>query len=245
MKLKYLLNLLLLISLVFTIPINISFAIEGITASTGAVEAKQIGDVKSTCGVPFNVKESLILSTVTMCIPGMLGKGKEWKDNKCQLVVCKYDAIINNLDPSFCEKQDAYKTCKYIVGEAFAIPPMNILEYFRDMMASILANPIGIAYGAAVTGSRFTMSATCSGTSPPVLCNLVPNVPLNIAVPLVVFTDASAVIQFFKDMSDNGFDYLSPSVDYCERVPEIKEELENILKELESTSAPPTTGGSN
>ena len=238
---RWFLNLGLVLSLLFIIPLNMSFVFaEG--ENTQSVIPKSKADVSSVCGIPINVKDSLILSTVTMCLPGMLEKGKEWKENKCQLVVCKYEAITNNLDPSFCEKQDAYKTCKFIVGEMFAIPPMSVVEYARNMMASILANPVGVAYGEVVTASRATMYGSCSLGA---LCNVVPNVPLNIAVPIVVVTDAAAVVQTFKDLFENGFDYLSPRVDYCERLPEIKEEMETILKTLDSQESLRTLGGKN
>ncbi len=93
--------LFLVLSMLLVIPLNMSSAF--------ADDIKG-GEVSSrTCKIPFNVKDSLVMSIVTLCIPGILEKAHELKNNKCQLVVCKYNAVLNDLDPAFCDKQDAYR----------------------------------------------------------------------------------------------------------------------------------------
>ena len=123
--------LFLVLSLLFVVPLNMN-----------SVLAED--EPTNTCGIPTNIKDSLILSVVTLCLPGILEKAQEWKNNKCQLVVCKYNAVLNDLDPAFCDKQDGYRTCKFIVGEIFAIPPFTIVEYIREIVANTLANPIAL-----------------------------------------------------------------------------------------------------
>ena len=57
------------------------------------------------CGGDTNVKDSLILSIVTMCLPGIIEKAHEWKQIKCESITCSYDAIKAGLDPSFCKQK--------------------------------------------------------------------------------------------------------------------------------------------
>lgn len=185
-------------------------------------------NIQDTCGGPINVRNSFIMSAVTLCLPGLLEKTYEYKQIKCEKAVCYYEAVVNGLDPSFCERQSAYKTCTYFVGEAFALPPMAMFDYLRNALAQALANPIAFVYSAAVLSARGTIGASCTV---PILCNVkFPNMAA--AHILVIVTDTTAIIQYFKDFAQNGLDGLGANrgqQDYCERLPEIREEMEDIL----------------
>lgn len=188
-------------------------------------------DASQTCSVtpPVNVKDSLILSIVMMCIPGILEKTMEWKEIKCETAVCSYEAVKNNLDPAFCKKQASYKTCKYIMGEVFAMPPLAILEYLRDLIASVLANPAGYIYSFFVMEARIVTGETCAIGS---ACDPTINMPLSVAVPLVVFNDALATYQTFVDMMENGFSSMfgMGGESKCEQLSEIREDIEGLVE---------------
>ena len=180
--------LFLVLSMLFVIPLN--------TNSTFAAEPTRDSVRSRSCEIPINVKDSIILSTVTLCLPGFLEKLHEWKNNKCQLVVCKYEAVLNDLDPTFCDKQDGYRTCKFLVGELFAIPPFNIIEYTREIVANALANPIAYTTSALVSYHRKTITE-CVNAPPNIWCNIG-----GIALGSI---DILAGIQRFKDMREYGF----------------------------------------
>jgi len=215
--------LFLVLSLTLLSPLH---AAEQAPALPGSLQSRD--SIQQTCGGPINVKDSLVLSTVTLCLPGILEKTNEFKQNKCEKAVCYYEAVKNNLDPSFCEKQYAYRTCTYIVGEIFAIPPMAMLEYWRNMIAQVLANPVGYLYSAAVKYARKDIAASCTN---PVTCNVVKNPKLGASVVLVLVTDVASLAQYFKDLIDNGLDTfkLNSNPDYCEQLGDIREEMEKIL----------------
>lgn len=209
----------ILVSLVFVIPASFST----VTTKSNAGSA--------LCGSPVNIKDSFILSVVTMCLPGILEKAHEWKQIKCQTIKCSYNAVINDLDPSFCEKQEAYRTCKYFVGEIFAIPPMAILEYYRNAMSQALANPVGILWSTSTKIFRATIDGSCGAGSPSgLICNVVANVPVGVASFGLVATDSAAIVQTLMDIFKNGFSSLFPDeTDYCEGIGDIKKELEKIV----------------
>ena len=227
-KIKTKFIIFLIVSLVFIFPLNISLSYAGNGFFDSGAQQKK--DIAQTCA-PIDVKGSFIFSVLTLCLPGMLEKAKEWQDNKCQLVVCKYEAIINDLDPSFCERQDAYKTCKFIVGEAFALPGLNIIEMIRASIAELLANPVGVLFGVATSLARQTVATVCPVPPPNPVCTSA-NI-WYLTVPLAV-VDVTGAIQTIRDLTDSGFSYLDPRPDFCERVPEIKEELEEILATLDA-----------
>lgn len=204
------------ISLIFIMPIEISYAVETISISSKA-------EIGNSCSIvpPVNVKESLVLSVVMMCIPGILEKAQEYRNIKCEVVVCKYEAVKHSLDPSFCEADGGYNTCKYIVGEVFAIPPMSILENFRKMIADALANPVGLAYSVVSIAARKHLEVCSTSGS----CSSIINGAETI---LLAFNELSAVYQTFADMAENGF-FPDSGEDYCSDMEDIIDEMEEIV----------------
>ena len=210
--------LFLVLSILFVIPLNTNSAFAAVTRDYVS---------SRTCEVPFNVKDSLIMSTITLCIPGILEKIHEFKNNKCQLVVCKYEAILNDLDPSFCDEQDDYRTCKFIVGEIFAIPPANIVEYIREFVANTLANPVAYIGGAVVSQLRGRITNCIGIPDHTFWCNL-GGISLGVI-------DISAGIERFNGIKEHGFRYFNPTrVEYCEQIEGIKEEMEEIIETLDN-----------
>lgn len=214
--------LVLAISFAFVFPLN-SGAVYGAAFTTQE-------EVYSVCGgPPGDVKSSLVLSIVTMCLPGILEKTNQWKQIKCQEIECTYEAVKNGLDPSFCEKQKAYGTCKYIVSEVFALPGFSMLEYWRNTLNQLLANPVGILWSVGAKLARKTVG-TCQLPGSTFACNsqIIGGSALFLAV-----TDVLGVVQTLKQMFENGlfnFDFLSGGSDsQCERVQEIREEMAEIL----------------
>lgn len=206
----------IMISLVFLIPLNMG-------ATYGATQ----GEVQnSVCG-STNVKSSIILSIVTLCLPGILEKTYEYKQIKCEAAKCYYNAVKSGLDPSFCSQHEAYKTCTYIVGEAFALPPFSGLENLRNVIANIIANPIGLLWSVGTMKARAIVSTSCIPGST-ATCTWV-NPAYAISAGFLVVTDSMALIQQFKDMFENGFTKRFETKDKCEGMAEIKTEMEKIL----------------
>ncbi len=201
----------LIISMIFVVPITFS------------AEAQTNEEIAQSCGLGnFDVKDSLIGSVITLCLPGVLENVNEYKQLKCQRVVCHYDALSQGLDSSFCDRTYAYQTCTDIVGEVFNLPFFNVIESLKDAIAEMIANPIGIAVSAGLYVARQGLPK-CYGIE---TCN---SITLSPQVFLVGFADIASGIQYFKELGDNAPDIFSRNdQSYCERLPAIKEELKNI-----------------
>jgi len=212
----------LVVSLMFVMPMNLGFVFAGVDTK---------GGVADSCSLtpPVDVKSSLVLSAVFMCIPGLIEKGMEWREIKCEAAVCTYTAVSGRVYPEFCKAQAAYKECKYTWGEVFAIPPMAILEYARNFVAQILANPVGVAYAAGIKATR--KYATTCGTTKTCTTGFMWTSLLFLAV-----TDIAGVYQTFKSIEENGVkNYLGLEKESnCEDIEDIKEELEELIKKNES-----------
>jgi hypothetical protein len=188
--------------------------------------ARTIENVENTCGTPVNVKDSLIMSIVTLCIPGILEKVKEWNEISCEAVVCKYNAIEGDVDPSFCEKQKEYKFCKYIWGELFSIPPLTIIEMYKDILKELVANPVGILYSYAAKMARIELGVMCQSKG-----DSCTGMTVGLTAGFLFIVDITGVIQTFEDMMENGFDGNKNQQNFCEQARDIKKKMELIITE--------------
>ncbi len=213
----------LILSLIFIIPMNIN------TVSAAPYRS----DVQSMCGgFSGEVKDSFILSAVTGCLPGIIEKVEEQRQYKCRQIVCTYEAVKVGIDPAFCTKEYEYNMCKYIVGEIFALPPMAILEFFRAAVAQILENPIGLLWAAGTKVARTLVTGSCFPGASSWICSFVgtpTSGQLIAASAFLIATDTMALAQIIMSIFEEGFDYFNGAPDYCEQVPEIRKEMQNIL----------------
>lgn len=170
----------------------------------------------------LNIKDSLVLSAATLCLPGIMEKTYQYQQIKCEEVVCTYEALKNGVDPSFCERQADYQTCKYVVGEAFAMPGFNFVEQIREGIAQYLANP----YALGVAALRYARAETsmCIGKCDGVVMS---GVSFFLAV-----NDLAAFAQRMQTIVDQGFDGQKAysGEDYCSQIPKIEEEVDDLLE---------------
>lgn len=216
--------LFLTLSLIFVLPINFGYAADNDFINSIKPTPKTVNEVSNTCGIATNVKDSLIMSIATICIPGILEKVKEWNEISCEEVVCKYESIKAGIDPSYCNDQKEYKFCKFVWGELFVVPPLAIIEMIKDMIKELIANPIGILYGAGTKAAR-TYLTTCN-----------PGCQSYVTVPLAGFlfiVDVTGTFQTIKEMFENGFDGNKVEQNFCEQAREIRDEMETIVAEYD------------
>lgn len=218
-KIKVFTLLFLMMSLIFIIPINVA-------SVYSADDGTKREDVAKKCGItpPLDVKSSLILSAVLMCLPGILEKIQEYREIQCRKVVCSYEAVKIGVAPTACEREKQFNTCKYIVGEVFAIPPMSIYKYLKQWVANIIANPIGVAWGVTAQLAREYANACFAKGG----CSTLKE---GVLVLFLGFTDITAAIQTFRDISENGFFPDFSGEDTCEQIEDIEKELKEIVKE--------------
>lgn len=218
----------LIISLVFIIPLNMS-----------NVLAAEKESVQNACGGSFgtNVKSSWVLSAVTGCLPGILEKTNELREFQCKRVVCTYESVKAGIDPSFCQREYEYNLCKVGVGELFALTPLGMLEYFRNAIANLLENPVGILWGAGKMAAKAIVNADCvlePSSERPFACTFISppfsNPVLQASAAFLIATDSLALAQTLMEMYNQGLSFLNGAPTYCDQVPEIRKEMEKIIK---------------
>lgn len=98
----------------------------------------------------MNGKDSLVVSLMTACIPGIIHNLDKYRQIQCMYAHCMQTGVGEQGLPVFaCEDQKNYATCKYILGEVFqVIPFVAAFNYYANLIKNALSNPfnvIGIA----------------------------------------------------------------------------------------------------
>jgi len=219
---KYTINfalLFLIVSLVFIIPMNSS-----VIFAFGQEKAQ---DAQSMCsgGNPLaNPKDSLILSIVTLCIPGILEKVEDYKQIKYQTIQCYYNSLkYHEQAASMCDAQEGYRVCKYVVGEVFALPPFAFFEMIKNMIADVLANPSGLLIGATHFGLKKAAGLCMSGTCPGTWKDYFVSTTLAVYDTVAAYQTITETIENAPWSDDNRQDY-SGGID------KIKKEMEEIVE---------------
>ncbi|MEC8339210.1 MAG: hypothetical protein VXZ40_01185 [Nanoarchaeota archaeon] len=200
--------------LLFLFPIQLAYAFNDPSPQQGT-------QVASVCDGGLNIRDNLILSTVTLCIPGILENVEEFNQIQCEEVVCTYTSIANGVPADHCSKQAAYRVCANVLGDIFALPGFNIIQFidgFKQAIATYLTNP----YVLFITGLR-QWGKTCSGT-----CDIY---QLSGSGIILAVNDLAAAAQRIVSIFDQGF---SPQrgPDYCAQVEDlgIRDEVDKILE---------------
>jgi len=88
-------------------------------------------------------EDSLVLSTLNMCIPGIIKNLNEYRQIKCRYALCLQDEVPQGVPLEACEAEQAYATCKYVFGEIFMlIPFVNLFDQFMNQLKLALNDPI-------------------------------------------------------------------------------------------------------
>jgi len=93
----------------------------------------------------LNPKDSIVLSLLTACIPGII-----YNLNKYRQILCMYSDCLESyakagLPIKACEEQKSYATCKYVYGEIFALIPWTALfDYFMNLIKQAFSDPLAL-----------------------------------------------------------------------------------------------------
>lgn len=89
-----------------------------------------------------NIEDSIILSSVCWCLPGILKNINELMQIKCRYAVCMGENLVNDgMPPYVCENEKDYNTCKYVYGSIFNILPLDALFDLTKIFKDMYANP--------------------------------------------------------------------------------------------------------
>ncbi|PIO05038.1 hypothetical protein COT47_06485 [Candidatus Woesearchaeota archaeon CG08_land_8_20_14_0_20_43_7] len=129
-----------------------------------------ISQYKTNVGYLGNVepKDSLVLSAVFFCLPGVVHNLQKLRQIECQYVQCM-ENTKNGLPLSLCEEQRDYMTCKYVLGEVFNLIPFAAA--FSQILKNVdnaLKNPLNFVS----TSASAYCSLTCRSVGTGTMCSI-------------------------------------------------------------------------
>lgn len=108
--------------------------------------------LKSANQDTLDIKNSLVLSTACLCLPGIVYNLEKLRQIYCFEAVCYNDMVKEQGYPvSFCSGQYNYMWCTFVIHEVFAGAPfVGLFNRMMDMAVSIISNPliaVGVVFG--------------------------------------------------------------------------------------------------
>jgi len=103
--------------------------------------------VETYTGKPYgsyiNPKDSIVISTLTGCIPGIIHNIDKMRQIQCMYADCLETGVGQQGLPVFaCEDQKDYATCKYVVGEVFKVVSFTaVFDHYINILKGTLRNP--------------------------------------------------------------------------------------------------------
>jgi hypothetical protein len=93
-------------------------------------------------GIP--VKESLVWSVASLCIPGIINNVDKYRQIDCEYALCiGKDVVEHGLPISACEKKKEALMCNFIWGQVFnSIPFVGTVEGWINTLKEFITNPI-------------------------------------------------------------------------------------------------------
>ncbi len=152
----------------------------------------------------MNVKDSIVMSTLFVCVPGIVHNLDKYRQIQCMYANCLQEGVAKQgLPKTACDDQKDYATCKYVVGEVFkVIPPAALFNYYINLIRSTLTNP-------------FTIIGAAIGLGCEKLCPNAREGPHTACVTVKIFSMLGETIEDVKNIIDGGFEIRE---DFCDRL---------------------------
>lgn len=93
----------------------------------------------------MNPKDSIVLSMLTFCVPGIIYNLEKYRQIKCQYIDCLKNEVPQGIPISACDAVQSQETCKYFVGEIFKVFPYTAMfDYYMGMIKDMLSDPLSL-----------------------------------------------------------------------------------------------------
>ena len=175
----------------------------------------------------FNPQDNLMSSIMGLCLSGILVNLHRLEQNQCEKIICEYNAARQGLSPIACAKQSAYNTC-LITGQGFDVVEGILIGALRQNIRQILEDPIGFGISR-VQDVLKQQALKCQGG----VCSTPASKTASIALAVLEIPN---VINTIKSLINQLQSLGQSQQSACERLEDIREELEQLIAQHESQS---------
>ncbi len=164
----------------------------------------------------LDVKNSLVLSIICLCLPGIIYNLDKLRQIQCFKAVCLHDDVkLSGYPASFCDEMYGYMMCAFVIGELFSLFPfIAFFDKIMNMVLDLITNPVALF----LTGLGWVCTQTCYtiGTQPVLYTGC--------AILKTVSTVAEAVAAW-KTYQKNKDSFGTVGNNYCDRMEELEDEM--------------------
>lgn len=122
-------------------------ASDGSTSSVAYIDQLEFGSTLEAS------KNSILISALTLCIPGIIYNLNKARQIDCMYVDCAERWTQNGLNPSTCDQMRSESYCNFVYGQIFHLIPFSgILELVGSMLKLFTSSPwmaLGMVWAAA------------------------------------------------------------------------------------------------
>lgn len=199
---------------------------EFFTAGTGSFEAGAKGITLPPGATPqtgLNIKDSLVHSTVCLCIPGIVTNLQKLREINCEYAYClAKDVKEAGIDPTACKAERAYSICAYVVGEIFNLFSITrIINRVITMIRDLLTKPSAMVSLVVQMYCPYTQ-LTCKGETGPGSGRYSACVIPQLIV--TILESVSSWQNLIESTEENK--YFEPKLGYCDKLEEYLEDAE-------------------
>lgn len=122
-----------------------------------------VGEDLGTNLLASNLKNSMVMSALKLCLPGIVYNLNKYRQIDCEYLECLKVYSASGLDVSQCDVMKSSKVCSIIVGEAFELPYIRVFKNVFSNMADVLRLSYG--KGFVVILKKISESDICKDVS--------------------------------------------------------------------------------
>ena len=113
------------------------------------------------------LKDNLLVSSVGLCIPGIIYNLEKMGQIQCRYIYCLENEVPAGIPVDVCETLKSQMWCKYGFGEAMNfIPYLSAFDVFLGVLKQAVQDPIGLALsiGPAICAAKCPTDTAIAGT---------------------------------------------------------------------------------
>ena len=119
--------------------------------ATGEEPVEGRAEAEEQSVTPWSPRDSLLLSLLTFCLPGIIENLQKIRETDCEYMRCMYEDVAQGYDPQLCKNMHNYLMCTQWVGEIFKLIPIaKGLQDVSGTLKGYFKNPgtmmLGIAF---------------------------------------------------------------------------------------------------
>ncbi|MBI5881309.1 hypothetical protein HZB90_04220 [archaeon] len=164
----------------------------------------------------FDPKKSLIASTLSLCVPGILSNIEKYRQLRCEWLICvKVNVAYGDMTLSQCDDLFQYGLCKYILGDIWnAVPMFQFINQLLSSVGNLVKDPIALG--------GYVIDLLCANS-----CGGFPGPGCGVCTAFQFMNVLTQIVASIYGMADADF-WTAPTNDICDEAVKDEPKYSNL-----------------